>query len=143
MFIGEHSHNIDEKGRLAMPARFRGAFADGLVMTRGLDGCLFIYTKQDWNELAEKLVDMPLSQAGARQFARHMLAGAMDAELDKQGRVIVPSYLRQFAKLESAVVVAGLYNRIEVWNTKSWSEQQKQAESKSDEIAQSLLDFGI
>lgn len=143
MFIGEHAHNIDEKGRLAMPARFRVAFADGLVMTRGLDGCLFIYTRSAWAELTEKLVDMPLSQAEARQFARHMLAGAMDSELDKQGRVIVPSYLRQFAKLDGTVVVAGLHNRLEVWNAKLWNDIQKLAESKSDEIAQSLLDFGI
>lgn len=143
MFIGEHNHIIDDKGRLALPARYRAAFADGCVITRGLDGCLFVYTKEEWMKLAEKLMNLPLSQSNARKFARLMLAGAMDAELDKQGRMVVPSYLRQFAKLGSQVVVAGLYSRIEVWSASAWKKQQTEAESNSDEIAQNLLDFGV
>ncbi len=143
MFIGEHSHTLDEKGRLQMPARFRSAFAEGVVVTRGLDGCLFIYTMHEWEKLAEKLMNLPLSQSEARKFARLMLAGAMDAELDKQGRITVPGYLREFAQLGTHVVVAGLYNRLEVWNSKKWQEMQTETEKRSDEIAQGLMDFGV
>lgn len=143
MFIGEHNHNIDEKGRLQMPARFRASFAEGAVVTRGLDGCLFIYTNSEWQKLAEKLMNLPLSQSDARKFARLMLAGAVDVELDKQGRLVVPAYLRQFAGLGSNVVVAGLYNRLEVWDSKKWKVQQEEAEKKSDEIADALGPFGI
>jgi len=143
MFIGEHSHSIDEKGRLALPARFRPAFAEGAVVTRGLDGCLFVFTRFEWEKLAEKLVNLPLSQSDARKFARLMVAGAMDASLDKQGRINIPGYLRQFASLGSQVVVAGLYNRIEVWNAESWKKQQAEAEEKSDQIAANLIDFGV
>ncbi len=143
MFIGEHAHSIDEKGRLQIPSRFRSAFAPGAVVTRGLDGCLFIYTLTEWQKLAEKLQNMPLSQSDARKFSRLMLAGAVDVQLDKQGRVILPSYLRQFAGLKSSVVVAGLYNRLEVWDAVVWRTLAAEVEEKSDEIAEKLQDFGI
>ncbi len=143
MFIGEHHHTIDEKGRLALPARFRAAFADGAVVTRGLDGCLFVYTKDQWAVLAEKLVNLPLSQSDARKFARLMLAGAFDVELDKQGRINIPATLRGFADLTSNVVVAGLMDRLEIWNVTGWTKQQTEAGAHSEEIVGNLLDFGI
>lgn len=143
MFIGEHEHKIDEKGRLALPARFRVAFAEGAVVTRGLDGCLFVYTLSEWEILADKLMNLPLSQGDARKFARLMLAGAQDVELDRQGRINIPAYLREFASVKGNVIVAGLYNRLEVWEVSAWRKQQTEAESRSDEIAGSLTEFGI
>jgi MraZ protein len=143
MFIGQYNHNIDEKGRLQIPAKFRSVLTEGAIVTRGLDGCLFIYTKSQWQSLIERLSDLPLSQKDARQFSRLMLAGAMEIELDKQGRVVLPAYLRDFAKLKTNVVVAGLFNRIEVWDNKVWAEQQADVESHSDEIAEKLIDFGV
>lgn len=126
-----------------MPARFRPAFAEGAVVTRGLDGCLFVYTNTEWQKLAEKLMNLPLSQSDARKFARLMLAGAVDVELDKQGRINIPAYLRQFAGLKGNVVVAGLYSRLEVWDAGKWKAQQEEAEGKSESIADALGPFGI
>src|SRR3954469_25468978 len=100
MFIGEYAHNLDDKGRLAIPVKFRTDLKKGAVVTRGLDNCLFLYTKAEWEKLAEKLATLPISQANSRAFARLMLAGAMDVEVDKQGRIILPEYLRTFAKLK-------------------------------------------
>jgi len=126
-----------------MPARFRAAFADGAVVTRGLDGCLFVYTTAEWMKLVDRLSDLPLSQGDARKFSRLMLAGAVDVELDKQGRINVPAYLREFSKLSSSVIVAGLYNRLEVWNSEAWKKQQEEVEANSNDIAEKLMDFGV
>lgn len=139
MFIGEYSNKIDEKGRLAIPAKFRAALDSGAVVTKGLDGCLFVYTQAEWNKLAERLTTLPLTAANARAFARHMLAGAMAVELDKQGRVVLPGYLRQFANIGNAVVVAGLFNRFEIWDETAWRTYQQKTESASTEIAEQLL----
>lgn len=139
MFIGEFNNKIDDKGRLAIPAKFRAELAGGAIVTRGLDGCLFIYTQIEWNKLAERLTTLPLTAANARAFARHMLAGAMDVELDKQGRVILPGYLRQSANITSQVVVAGLFNRLEVWDEKTWRDYQAKTEATSAEIAEQLM----
>lgn len=143
MFIGEFSHTLDQKGRLAIPVKFRSAFADGAVVTRGLDNCLYIYPRKEWDTLANRLANLPISQANARAFARFMLAGAMDVELDKQGRAIIPAYLRQYAALHGQAVVAGLYNRLEVWEPKKWQEYTAAAEANSSEIVNNLTDLGI
>ena len=143
MFIGEYSYTIDNKGRLAMPTKFRAQLAEGCVVTRGLDNCLFIYPKSDWEKLAQKLAELPLSQADARAFARLMLAGAMDVKLDRAGRVILPTYLRDFAKIKKQVVVTGLYNRLELWNQEDWEKYKNQAEENSSDIAEKLTDLGI
>lgn len=111
MFIGEFKHNLDEKGRLAVPVKFRSDLAKGAVVTRGIDKCLFVYTMDEWTILANKLANLPISQAKARAFARLMLAGAMDVIPDKQGRINLPEYLRQYAGLSKEAVIAGLYNR--------------------------------
>lgn len=139
MFIGEYHNKIDDKGRLAVPAKFREDLTGGAVVTRGLDGCLFVYTKSEWAKLAERLTTLPLTAANARAFARHMLAGAMDVEIDKQGRFVLPGYLRQFAKINSEVVVAGLFNRLELWDKTAWTEYQVKTEAASTEIAEQLM----
>jgi MraZ protein len=143
MFIGEYKHNLDDKGRLAVPKKFRHDLESGAVVTRGLDNCLFLYTKTEWEKLAEKLSTLPFSQAKSRAFSRMMLAGAMDVELDKQGRVILPEYLRTFAGLKKGVVVAGLYNRLELWDQEKWVEYTTKTEQQSNEIAEQMADLGI
>ena len=143
MFIGEYTHNLDTKGRIAIPAKFRDKLSSGIVITRGLDQCLFLYTKNEWEILAEKLTKLPLSQANSRAFTRLMLAGAMDLTLDTQGRILIPDYLRSYAKLKKQAIVAGLYNRIEIWDAESWKEYKNRTESSSDQIAEKLSELGI
>lgn len=143
MFIGEYSHNLDDKGRLAIPVKFRALLKKGAVVTRGLDNCLFLYTKTEWEKLAEKLAALPISQANSRAFARLMLAGAMDVEVDKQGRAILPEYLRQFAGLKKNVVVAGLYSRLEIWDEEKWNTYKSQTEAESGSIAERMAELGV
>ncbi len=143
MFIGQYTHNLDQKGRLAIPKKFRDSLTDGAVVTRGLDNCLFLYTKIEWEKLAKKLVNLPFSQANTRAFARLMLAGAMDVSIDKQGRIIVPEYLRNFATLKKEIIVAGLYDRLEIWDKKSWEEYMKKNEAASNEIAEQMSELGV
>lgn len=143
MFIGEYAHNLDDKGRLAIPAKFRRELAKGAVVTRGLDNCLFLYTKTEWAKLAEKLAALPISQANSRAFSRLMLAGAMDVELDTQGRAILPEYLRQFANLKKSVVIAGLYNRLEIWDQENWSKYKGTTEAESGAIAERMAELGV
>jgi len=143
MLLGEYHHNLDIKGRMAIPAKFRDALHAGAIITRGIDNCLFLFTKQEWEKLAEKLISLPLAQANSRAFVRLMLAGAMDVEVDAQGRVLVPDYLRKYAGLGKEVVVAGLYNRIEVWDADEWARYKAKTESASQEIAEKLGELGI
>lgn len=139
MFIGEYSNKIDDKGRLAIPVKFRPDLAGGAVITKGLDGCLFVYPLPVWQRLAERLTTLPLSAANARAFARHLLAGAVEVEPDAQGRVNLPAYLRQFAGLGAEVIVAGLYDRLEIWSSASWQSYQAKTEAASNEIAEQLM----
>ncbi len=143
MFIGEYKYNLDDKNRLAIPSKFRKFFTDGAVITKGLDNCLFIYTAKEWQKLVDKLANLPISQAKSRAFSRMMLAGAMDVLLDKQGRIILPDYLKQFAELNKQVVLAGLYNRLEVWDEKAWAKYQRVSEKESNQISEGLVDLGI
>lgn len=143
MFIGEYHHTIDEKGRLAVPNKFREDLSGGAVVTRGLDSCLVLYTRVEWEKIAARLANMPISQANTRAFARFMLAGAMDVECDKQGRIILPEYLRKYAKLGKEVVVAGLYNRLEIWNLKGWTGYTENTEKSSGDIAEHLGELGV
>ncbi len=143
MFIGEYKHSLDSKGRVAMPVKFRPKIGTGGIITKGLDRCLFIFTSKDWEVLAQKLITLPLVQANSRAFVRLMVAGAMDIELDKQGRILVPDYLREYAGLQKETVIAGVYNRIEVWNSETWKNYKSKTESSSDEIAEKLGELGI
>lgn len=143
MFIGEYQHTIDEKGRLAIPVKFRSDLSQGAVVTRGLDRCLFLYPLDAWRKLAEKLVKLPISQSKSRAFARLMLAGAMDVSLDRQGRVVLPEYLRGYGKLQKKVVVTGLYDRLEIWDEKAWQQYKATTEKDSNEIAETLGELGV
>lgn len=143
MFIGEYQYVIDQKGRLAVPAKFRKALEQGLVVTKGLDACLFLYTAKEWETQAVKIAQLPISRADSRAFSRQMLSGAMDTEMDKQGRVVLPDYLRKFAGISKKVVVAGLYNRIEIWDADQWEEYKKKTEGESNLIAERMGELGI
>lgn len=143
MLLGEYKHSIDDKGRLAIPAKFRTKIEGGAIITRGLDKCLFVFTMREWKKLAEKLVALPLAQANSRAFARLMLSGAADVELDSQGRILIPESLREYAGLSKNSVVAGVYNRMEVWDAETWNEYKKKTESSSEEIAEKLGELGI
>lgn len=143
MFIGEYSYNVDQKGRLAVPTAFRKKLGASAVVTRGLDNSLFVYTNSEWKKLAEKLATLPFSHKQSRAFARLMLAGAMETKVDKQGRISVPDYLRSFAGIKKEVVVAGLYNRIELWDKKKWESYKKATEKDAEKIASDLFDVGL
>ncbi len=138
MFIGEFHHTLDEKGRLSIPVKFRADLAQGAVVTRGLDRSLFLYPKSDWEKLAAKISALPLGQADTRAFARLMLAGAMDVDVDKSGRVSVPEYLRQYAGLTKRAVVTGLYDRLEIWDEEAWKEYSAKTEAAGNDIAERL-----
>jgi MraZ protein len=143
MFIGEYTISMDVKGRIAVPAKFRSLLNTAAVVTRGLDKSLVLYGRNEWETIATKLAALPLSQANSRAFARLMLAGAYDVELDKQGRIMVPEYLRKFANLSKRVVVAGLYNRIEIWDEEAWIDYKKTTEKESTNIAEALGELGV
>ena len=143
MFIGEYNHNLDLKGRLAIPAKFRASFKDGAIVTKGLDNCLFFYSKKQWEKMADNFAQLPIGQAKARAFSRHMLAGAMDVDFDNQGRITLPEYLRKFSSLEKKVIIAGLYDHLEIWDETAWNKYKRQAEKNSNEIAESLGELGI
>ncbi len=143
MFLGEYQHTLDEKGRIAIPSKFRSALKGGAVVTRGLDGSLIVYALQEWKVLAQKLAALPISQHNSRAFARLMLAGAMDVGIDNQGRMAIPEYLRQYANMTKQVVVAGLYNRLELWDTEIWTRYKSKTELASADIAEQLGELGI
>ncbi|MFH0819752.1 MAG: division/cell wall cluster transcriptional repressor MraZ [bacterium] len=143
MFIGEYRHNLDQKGRIAVPSKFRINLKDGAVVTRGLDECLFLYSKKEWQKLAEKLANLPVGRANSRAFSRLMLGGAMEVNIDKQGRIILPDYLRSYAGIRKKVVVAGLYNRVEIWDEEKWEEFKVEAEKSSSEIAETMGELGV
>lgn len=143
MFIGEYKHNLDDKGRLAIPTKFRADLSKGAVVTRGLDTSLFLFPKEEWDKLAQKLASLPLGQSNSRAFARLMLAGAMDVEVDKQGRVMLPEYLRAYAGLQKSVVIAGLYTRLELWDETSWNAYKSKMEEDAESVAEQLGELGV
>jgi len=143
MFIGEYQHLIDEKNRLAIPVKFRNILAKGAVITKGLDNCLFLYTKEARQELAGKLSKLPVAQANTRAFSRLMLAGAMDVSLDKQGRAVLPDYLKKYAALKKKVIIAGLMNRLEIWDETAWEKYKANTEKASNDIAEALGEMGV
>jgi MraZ protein len=143
MFIGEYQHIIDDKGRLAIPVKFRTSLSNGAVVTRGLDNCLALYTMGEWEKLASRLGNLPMASANTRAFARLMLAGAMDVSLDAQGRIAVPDYLRSYAAIGKKAVIAGLYNRLEIWDQKKWEDFKARTEVASSDIAEKLGELGV
>jgi len=143
MFIGEYQHSIDPKKRLALPSKFRKELGMKIVVTRGLDKCLFVYPAKTWKDLAEKLGTLPMGQSSTRSFVRLMLAGAIEGNIDSQGRILLPEYLREYAGLGKAVTVAGLFNRLEIWDEAKWKIYRSKAEENSDEVAEQLGELGI
>jgi MraZ protein len=139
MLLGEYEHTIDDKNRLTLPARFRRAFADGVVVTRGMDGCLYAYTRADWDRLVEtRLAELdPLSKE-ARTMMRFFFSAAIEAEPDKQGRILVPPALAQHAGLAREVVVAGVHDHLEIWDRAAWREQLKEVEGSAEHVAERL-----
>jgi MraZ protein len=143
MFIGEYQATIDNKARIAIPAKFRSQLKAKVVVTRGLDNSLILYNQDEWKKLAEKLASLPISTANTRAFSRLMLAGAMDCDIDKQGRIVLPAYLKEFAKISKRLVFAGLYNRIEIWSEALWQKYKQQTEKESNAIAEQLGSLGV
>ena len=143
MLLGEYTHSVDTKGRMAIPAKFRSRVQAGAIVTRGLDRCLFVFSVEEWEKMVQKIIALPLAQAGSRAFSRLMLAGATDVELDAQGRVLIPETLRAYAGLKKDAVVTGLFNRIEIWDKETWNTYKTKTESAADEIAEKLGALGI
>lgn len=141
MFMGEYNHTIDAKGRLIIPSKFREALGSEFVLTKGLDGCLFVFPMKEWEAFEEKLRSLPLIDKNARKFSRFFLAGASTCELDKQGRILVPGTLREFAQMDKEVVLTGMLDRIEVWSKEQWLENN--AYDDMDDIAQSMQELGL
>jgi len=143
MFIGEYSHSVDPKKRLALPSKFRGELGNRVVVTRGLDYCLFVYPMKVWEEIASKLGNLPVGESGTRSFIRLMLSGAVDTELDSQGRVLLPEYLKNDAGLKKEVTVVGVYNRLEIWDESIWKKYKQNAEKNTGKIAEELGKLGV
>lgn len=143
MFIGEYAHTIDPKKRLALPSKFRGELGSKIVVTRGLDNCLFVYPMKVWETLATKLGALPVGEAGTRSFIRIMLAGAADIELDSQGRILLPEYLKSDGGLKKDVTIVGLFDRLEIWDTVKWQKYKAQAEKNTGKIAEELGKLGV
>ncbi len=143
MFIGEYNHAVDPKKRLALPSKFRNELGKTVVVTRGLDKCLFVYPLEVWQDLAQKLGTMPIGESATRAFVRLMLAGATDVQMDAQGRVLIPDYLKDYAQIDRDVIVAGLFNRLEIWDQERWQGYKRDAEKNTDEIAENLGKLGV
>ncbi len=138
MFIGEYNHTLDDKGRLAIPAKFRALLRGGAVVTKGLDSCLVVYPKKEWATLADKIAALPFNKTNDRSLARFILAGAAEADFDNQGRISLPEHLRVFAKLHKKAVIAGLYSRLEIWDEAAWNKYKATNEKQSNQIAEAL-----
>ena len=143
MFIGEYSHNLDDKGRMAVPKKFRAALGKGTILTKGFDACLCLYTKKEWEKELEKHAASSPNQAAARALARFTLASAMEVESDAQGRIVLPEYLRIYAKLKKSVIVAGLYTRLEIWDEEAWRTYTARTDAQSNEIAERVAELEI
>jgi|SoiMethySBSTD1v2_1073268.scaffolds.fasta_scaffold4694356_1 MraZ protein len=143
MFLGEYAHTIDDKGRLTIPAKFRDELQGGIVITRGLDRCLWAYPRSEWEVVAEKIAKMPTTNPSARDFSRFMFSSAFDSIPDRQGRVIIPQNLRQFAEIETDTVIIGVMNRLEIWNPARWTEVFARVESDPEAIVAGFANLDI
>jgi MraZ protein len=143
MLIGEYTHTLDPKKRLSLPSKWRKELGKKLVLTRGLDNCLFVYPLPAWQRITDKVAQLPLGQADTRSFNRFFLSGAVEVEVDSNGRILVPDFLKEFAKLSTKVVLAGIHDRVEIWDEKQWNAYKKQIEQKADALAEKLGDIGV
>lgn len=143
MLIGEYIHNIDPKKRFAIPSKFRKELGDKVIITMGLDSCLFLFPLNEWKILAEKLAKLPIGQQDTRSFVRRFLAGASEIEIDQLGRVLVPDTLKEYAGLKKRIVIAGLFNRLEIWDEDNWKSYKNSSEKNTDRIAERLGELGV
>ena len=143
MLIGEYEHSLDAKGRLIMPAKLREDMGEKFIITKGLDGCLFGFSQNEWTNFEEKLKTLPLTNKNARDFVRFFLSGAMECELDKQGRFLIASNLREYANMEKDVVIIGVGTRLEIWNKEKWKTYNSDENISADEIAENMTMLGI
>src|SRR3989338_5833840 len=143
MFIGEYNHILDPKKRLAIPSRFRKELGEKVILTRGLNNSLSLYPQEKWQKLTEKLGQLPVGQADTRSFLRLLFSGAVEVELDQLGRILVPDYLKTYAGLGTRVVVAGVFDRLEVWDEDKWNNYKQEVEKNTDMIAEKLGELGL
>jgi MraZ protein len=143
MLIGEYKHTLDTKRRLSLPSKWRDELGKKLVITRGLDNCLFVYPLKEWEKITEKVGQLPLGQADTRSFNRFFLSGAVEAEVDSVGRILVPDFLKDFATLDTKVVLAGIHDRVEIWDENRWETYKKSIEAQADALAEKLGDIGV
>lgn len=143
MLIGEYKHALDPKKRLSIPVKLRKEIGDRAVLTRGLDNCLFLFPMKEWEQLAEKLGKLPFGQQDTRSFVRLLLSGASEVEIDQLGRILVPDFLKNYAALKKTVIIAGLFNRLEIWDDSRWNDYKNDIEKNSDRIAEKLGELGV
>jgi MraZ protein len=143
MFLGSYLHNIDSKGRLTLPAKFRAELAKGVVVTLGLDGCLWVFPMETWGGIAQKMNELPLTDKNSRHFARRMYAYATDCELDKQGRILLPGNLRELAGLDGETVIVGGPGRLEIWGRETWEQTSHDLVANGDATAERLFELGV
>jgi MraZ protein len=143
MLIGEHKHTLDPKKRLSLPSKWRKELGKTLVVTRGLDNCLFVYTLPEWQKITDKVSELPLGSADTRSFNRFFLSGAVEVEVDSAGRILVPDFLKQFAQLDTKVVLAGVHSRIEIWDEEKWEAYTASMERDADTLAEKLSEIGV
>ena len=143
MFIGEYLHSIDDKNRVSLPKVFREGIDGRVVLTRGLDSCVFMYRESDWEEIAQKIANLGFAQADSRGLNRFLLSAAQVADIDKAGRILLPPRLKEFAEINDKAVFAGVYNRVEVWQPKTWEKYKDSIESGADKLAERLGDVGM
>ncbi len=141
--MGEFQHTVDSKGRLAIPSKFREELGESFVITRGLDGCIFVYPMNEWSNMEGKLKSLPLTKADARAFVRFFFSGATECEVDKQGRILLPQNLREHAKIDKEVVIIGVSTRVEVWAKERWRDYSNEAGESFEDIAEKIVDLGI
>lgn len=143
MLLGEYEHSIDTKGRIAMPAKLREGLGGKFIITKGLDGCLFVYAMDEWQRVEQKLASLPMSRKTARDFTRFLFGGACEGECDKQGRVLLPASLRRYAGLEREAVIVGVGSRAEIWDATKWQQYNEESAEDVNELAEQLADLGI
>ncbi|MES2214359.1 MAG: division/cell wall cluster transcriptional repressor MraZ [Patescibacteria group bacterium] len=143
MFIGEYTHTVDEKKRISLPSKFKAELGKKVVVTRGLDNCLFLFPHKTWQVIAKEMSKLDVKQADARGFSRFMFSGASEIDVDSMGRILIPDYLREFGDLKTPVVFAGVSDRIEIWNERRWDTYKKRIESQADMMAEKLGTIGI
>ncbi|MCQ1528138.1 division/cell wall cluster transcriptional repressor MraZ [Lutispora saccharofermentans] len=143
MFIGEYRHTLDNKNRLIMPAKFRDELGSTFVITKGLDNCLFIYSGDEWKNIENKLKTLPMTNKDARAFVRFFFAGATECEIDKQGRVLIPSNLKEFAKIDKDAVIIGVSTRLELWSLEEWNKFNSDANISYEDVAEKMSQLGI